>query len=179
MTISHYHEYQVIGRKLATEKEPIPKLYRMRLFAPNTTVAKSRFWYFLKQVRKVKRASGEIVAVNEIFEKKPLVIKNYGIWLRYNSRSGTHNMYKEYRELTRTDAVASCYQDMASKHRARFSSIQIIKVALVKNEDVRRPHIKQVLVPGLKFPLPHRVQRAASKAHANTFIGHRPSTYVA
>jgi hypothetical protein len=39
----------------------------MRIFAPNTQVAKSRFWYFLKQARKVKKASGEIVAVNEVF----------------------------------------------------------------------------------------------------------------
>jgi len=38
----------------------------MRIFAPNTQVAKSRFWYFLKQARKVKKASGEIVAVNEV-----------------------------------------------------------------------------------------------------------------
>jgi len=38
----------------------------MRIFAPNPQVAKSRFWYFLKQARKVKKASGEIVAVNEV-----------------------------------------------------------------------------------------------------------------
>jgi large subunit ribosomal protein L18Ae len=80
----------------------------MRLFAPNKVVAKSRFWYFLKKFRKVKKATGEIVAVNEIFEKKPTTVKTFGIWLRYDSRSGTHNMYKEYRELTRTSAVFSC-----------------------------------------------------------------------
>ena len=38
----------------------------MRIYAPNTQVAKSRFWYFLKQARKVKKASGEIVGVNEV-----------------------------------------------------------------------------------------------------------------
>ena len=59
-------EYQIIGRKLPTEGEPVPKLYRMRIFAPNPQVAKSRFWYFLKQARKVKKASGEIVTVNEV-----------------------------------------------------------------------------------------------------------------
>ncbi|KAI0223626.1 60S ribosomal protein L20B [Massospora cicadina] len=91
-------EYQVIGRKLPSEKEPIPKLYRMSLFAPNETVAKSRYWYFLKKVSKVKKASGEIVSIKQVHEKKPFVVKNYGIWLRYDSRSGTHNMYKEYRE---------------------------------------------------------------------------------
>ena len=65
-TTSRFHEYQVIGRKLPTEADPIPKLYRMRIFAPNTQVAQSRFWYFLKQAKKVKKASGEIVSVNEV-----------------------------------------------------------------------------------------------------------------
>ncbi|KAI9092664.1 ribosomal L18ae/LX protein domain-containing protein [Phlyctochytrium arcticum] len=171
------HEYQVIGRRSPTESEPTPKLFRMRLFAPNEVVAKSRFWYFLKQVNKVKKASGEIVAVNEIFEKKPLAVKNFGIWIRYNSRSGTHNMYKEYRELSRTDAVASCYQDMAARHRARFGSIQIIKVDEVKAADVRRPYIKQILEPKLKFPLPHRVTRPSSKRFRPTFSGVRPNTF--
>jgi large subunit ribosomal protein L18Ae len=63
---SRLREYQVIGRKLPTDSDAVPKLYRMRIFAPNTQVAKSRFWYFLKQARKVKKASGEIVAVNEV-----------------------------------------------------------------------------------------------------------------
>ncbi|KAI8589249.1 60S ribosomal protein L20 [Geranomyces variabilis] len=175
--MSRLNEYQVIGRRSPTEKEPVPKLFRMRLFAPNEVVAKSRFWYFLKQVNKVKKASGEIVSVNQIFEKKPLTVKNFGIWIRYDSRSGTHNMYKEYRELSRVEAVAACYQDMAARHRARFSSIQIIKVAEVKAADVRRPYIKQLLEPKLRFPLPHRVSRPASKRFRPTFSGSRPSTF--
>jgi hypothetical protein len=52
-------------------------------------------------------------------------VKNFGIWLRYDSRSGTHNMYKEFRELSRADAVKSLYQDMAARHRARFRSIHV------------------------------------------------------
>ncbi|KAJ3299122.1 60S ribosomal protein L20 [Borealophlyctis nickersoniae] len=175
--MGRFNEYQVIGRRLPTDKEPVPKLYRMRLFAPNEVVAKSRFWYFLKMVNKVKKASGEIVAINQIYEKKPLTVKNFGIWLRYNSRSGTHNMYKEYRELSRTDAVEACYQDMAARHRARFTSIQIIKVATVKAADVRRQYIRQLLEPKLRFPLPHRVIRPASKRYRALYAGSRPSTF--
>ena len=59
-------EYQVIGRHLPTEANPAPKLYRMRIFAPNTVVAKSRFWYFLMKLRKVKKANGEIVSLNVV-----------------------------------------------------------------------------------------------------------------
>lgn len=34
-------------------------------------------------------------------------------------------MYKEYREMSRTDAVEALYQDMAARHRARFRSIHV------------------------------------------------------
>ena len=119
------NEYQVIGRHLPTDTNPTPKLYRMRIFAPNTVVAKSRFWYFLMKLRKVKKSNGEIVALNMIHEKRPLKVKNFGVWIRYDSRSGTHNMYKEYREMTRTEAVDALYSDMAARHRARFRSIHV------------------------------------------------------
>jgi len=56
----------VIGRHLPTEANPTPSLYRMRIFAPNAVVAKSRFWYFLRGLRKVKKATGEIVSVNVV-----------------------------------------------------------------------------------------------------------------
>ena len=59
-------EYQVIGRKLPTEKDANPKLYRMRVFAPNVVVAKSRFWYYLRKLRKAKKATGEIISVNQV-----------------------------------------------------------------------------------------------------------------
>jgi len=170
MTVS---EYQVVGRHLPTEADPTPKIYRMRIFALNEVVAKSRFWYFLRQLKKVKKANGEIIGVNVIHEKRPLKVKNFGIWLRYDSRSGTHNMYKEFRELSRADAVKSLYQDMAARHRARFRSIHILRVVEIeKAEDIRRPYIKQLLTPGLRFPLPHRVQKSRS-----TFVAHRPSTF--
>ncbi|MCO5553564.1 hypothetical protein L7F22_007087 [Adiantum nelumboides] len=126
--MGRFTEYMVIGRHLPTEREPTPKLYRMRIFAPNETVAKSRFWYFVRQLRKMKRATGEIVAIHAIHEAKPLKVKNFGIWLRYNSRSGTHNMYKEYRDLSRAEAVEAMYQDMAARHRARFGSIHEVRI---------------------------------------------------
>jgi large subunit ribosomal protein L18Ae len=61
----------------------------------------------------------------QIHEKRPQKVKNFGIWIRYDSRSGTHNMYKEYREMSRCEAVDALYQDMAARHRARFRSIHV------------------------------------------------------
>jgi len=51
---------------LPSDANPAPKLYRMRIFAPNTVVAKSRFWYFLAKLRKIKKANGEIVSMNQV-----------------------------------------------------------------------------------------------------------------
>lgn len=176
---SRMNEYQVVGRMLPSATSPTPKLYRMRLFAPNEIVAKSRFWHFLKKLKRVKRANGEVVACNQIHERRGgVVVKNFGVWLRYDSRSGTHNMYKEYRDVSRCGAVNACYQEMASRHRARFSSIQIIRVGEIKSADVRRPFMRQLIQPKLKFPLPHRVQRAESRTHRPLFLGIRPTTCV-
>jgi large subunit ribosomal protein L18Ae len=117
--------------------------------------------YFLRKLRKVKKANGQIIAINEvsfwridrklaavllgshgrggvpanaltawlaalaqetgavllhlpdlpiilhlqIFERKPTTVKNFGIWVRYMSRTGFHNMYKEYRDTTLNGAV--------------------------------------------------------------------------
>ena len=41
-------------------------MFIVRVFAPNTVVAKSRFWYFMAQLRKLKKANGEIVSLNVV-----------------------------------------------------------------------------------------------------------------
>merc|ERR1712029_544684 len=166
-------EYRVIGRKLPTEEEPVTPLYRMRIFATDPVVAKSRFWYFLRQLRKFKKTTGEIVSVEEIREKKPLKIKNFGIWLRYDSLSGTHNMYREYRDLTVSAAVTQCYRDMGARHLARAHSIQVLRVEPVAAKDAKRPLIKQMHDNSIKFPLPGRVQ----KSTGSQFKASRPNTF--
>ncbi len=46
----------------------------------------------------------------QIFEKKPTTVKNFGVWVRYQSRTGYHNMYKEYRDTTLNGAIEQLYQ---------------------------------------------------------------------
>ena len=79
----------------------------------------------------------------QIFEKTPEQVKNIGIWFRYDSRTGTHNAYKEYREVSLTNAVNSLYQNMAGLSRAKAASIQILKTAELKPAECKRPNIKQ------------------------------------
>lgn len=48
----------------------------------------------------------------QVYDKTPLKIKNVGIWLRYDSRSGTHNMYREYRDMSIAAAVTACCEEV-------------------------------------------------------------------
>ncbi len=94
----------------------------MRVFAPNPVLAKSKFWYHMKRQHKVRKVQGEIVSVQEIYEKKAGAIKNYGIVLRYLSRTETINMYKEYRDTTLSGAVSQMCKSPSLFIKRRFSA---------------------------------------------------------
>ena len=69
--VGHYltlylKERKIIGRRVPTEKIRNPQLYRMRIFAPDDVQAKSKFWYFMNRLKKVKKTSGEIVAISVV-----------------------------------------------------------------------------------------------------------------
>merc|ERR1719150_2548832 len=168
-------EYKVIGRMMPTDKNRTPPLYQMRIFATDKVTAKSRFWYHVSQLKKMKKSQGEVLLCQQIYEKKPVAIKNYAIWLRYDSRSGTHNMYREYRDLTTSGAITQCYRDLGARHRARTGSIQIMKVETIASSKCRRSNIKQFQDSKIKFPLPHRVSRRLHKP--SRFTTRRPHTY--
>merc|ERR1719158_1113726 len=172
-----FHQYEVIGRRCPTETEPEPKAYRIKLFTKNETQARSRFWYFIRRLVKMKKANAEILSVREIFEKKPEKVSKYGIWLRYDSRSGTTNMYKEYSALTQNDAVQNMYQEMAGRHRARFSSIHIIRVSEISADKCIRSNTKQFLKANITFPLTHRVPRANKKGFNKGTKAQLPCTF--
>jgi len=173
-------QYMVVGRYVPTTKYPEKdqqcKVYRMKLFAKNKTVARSRFWYFMGRLTRVKKANGQIISVNQIFEKDPLRVKNFGFWFRYESRTGTHNAYKEFRALTLTSAVNSLYQDMAGRSRAKAPAIQILKTAELSAPECKRKSVMQMHDAQISFPLPHRVMKTP-KAFKSTFVAQRPNTY--
>jgi len=171
------HQYEITGRRKPDAKNPTPKVYRMKIFAPNTVVARSRFWYYLSKLKKVKRANGEIAEIHEIFEKNPNTVKTFGLWLRYDSRSGTHNMYKEYRDVTLNAAVLKMYADLASRHRARKSAVQIIRTAIVAGKEAKRPATLQFLDSKIKFRLLHRVPHPSSISHRKRFKATVPVTF--
>jgi large subunit ribosomal protein L18Ae len=95
----------------------------MRVFARDAVLARSKFWYHMKRQHKVRKIQGEIVSTSEIFEKNSNHIKNYGIVFRYQTRTDTVNMYKEYRANTLSGAVSQLYIDLSGKHSARAETV--------------------------------------------------------
>eukprot|EP00299_Pterocystis_sp_00344_P009184 c3771_g1_i1.p1 GENE.c3771_g1_i1~~c3771_g1_i1.p1 ORF type:complete len:185 (-),score=28.23 c3771_g1_i1:59-613(-) len=169
--------FEVIGRGGATAANPKPQLFKMKLFAQNEVIAKSRFWYFLSQIKKVKKGSGEVLSVSEIHEKKPLTVKNYGLFLRYDSRSGTHNMYKEFRDTTLNGAINKLYLDMAGRHRARKRSVQVIKAEPIPASACKRGSTRIFHDDGIKFPLPRVIAKPTHKRFKAVFGTSRPVTH--
>lgn len=104
-----------------------------------------------------------------ILDPEPKRVKNIGFWLKYRSRSGTHNMYKEYRALTISGAVRKLYDDMAGRHKAKKDNIHIIEVREIANHEVKRDRVKQFLTEGLKFKNPFKVPRAPTKRAFRVF----------
>jgi large subunit ribosomal protein L18Ae len=115
-----------------------------------------------------------------VCEKKPSSVQTYGIWMRYDSRTGHHNMYREYRDVSVNGAVSKMYQDVASRHRSRFSNVQIVRTATVPTKLMRGGakalRLSQYMENKCAFPLHHRVMRPSSKAFKKTFVAKRPRT---
>uniref|UniRef100_A0A2K5D5H1 Large ribosomal subunit protein eL20 n=1 Tax=Aotus nancymaae TaxID=37293 RepID=A0A2K5D5H1_AOTNA len=88
----------------------------------------------------------------------PLRVKNFSIWLRYDSRASTHY----------------CYRDMGARHRARAYSIHIMKAEEIAASKCRRPAVKQFHDSKIKFPPPHRVLR---RQHKPRFTTKRSNTF--
>ncbi|CAD7682262.1 unnamed protein product [Nyctereutes procyonoides] len=75
----------------------------------------------------------------------------------YCGQVGTHNMYREYRDLTTTGAVNT-----------------IMKVEEIAVSKCPWPAVKQFHDSKIKFPLPHRVLR---RQHKPCFTTKRPNTF--
>lgn len=90
----------------------------------------------------------------KIFEKNTRHIKTYGIVVKYQSRTATHNMYKEYRDVSLNGAISQLCKpftskrvinyldmEMSGRHRARHDTIQIVRTAVIKKSaDIKRPY---------------------------------------
>ncbi len=136
-----------------------------------------------EQISHLKKASGELLHISELTETDPSTVKNYGIWIRYNSRSGITNMYKEYRDTTLVGAVQQMLQEMASRHKARYQQIHIIKTSEIKDADCQRANTRQFLDDPenpnkvLRFP-PILKRPKIEKKYKKSFSVTRPKLFA-
>ena len=168
-------QYWVVGRQLPSEAQPEPTCYGIRVFAKNQVLARSKFWYEMKRQNKVRKCQGEIVSVNEIFEKKTTSVRVYGLVLKYLTRKGVVNMYREVRSNSLNNAVSMIYNEMAGRHSARADTIHFIKTMVVDRKDARRDASVQYLKTNVKFPKLTTIKRAPTAAHKSTFTAKRPT----
>lgn len=66
---------------------------------------------------------------------------------------------------------------MAGRHKAQRESLSIIRTTEIKGDlvkNVRRAYIRQIVRPGVKFPLLHKRIRTEAK-HKKTFHATRPT----
>ena len=130
----------------------------------------------MKKLDKVKKASGQILAYHEIFEKAPSKVKTFGIVCTYKSKFGYHNMYKEVRNISLNGAVAKLTSEMVGRHKAQRESLVIVRTTELKGDlehEAKRRQIRQVVKHYIKFPLLHK--RIRSKpAFRKVFRPSRP-----
>lgn len=98
--------------------------------------------------------------------------------LRYESRTGNHNMYKEYRDVSLNGAVSQLHQEMSGNHRASPDTISIVRTAILnKKDEIRRPKSNLYRSNELKFPILRTVVRASQKKYKTIFKANRPNTF--
>merc|ERR1711904_76785 len=152
-----YHYYRGVGRRLPTNDHPDPTLYVMKIWATDPVRARSKYWHLLRKTCHIQKNCGQIVSCAEIFEKKPTKVKNYGIWLRYLSRTGSHNSYQEYRETSLNLAIENMYRDMASRHKVSAQNVKIIRTAQIPTNLCKRIASTHFDKDHLKLPIIHKI----------------------
>lgn len=147
-------EYRIYGSKIPTEQEVAPQIFFYNVFAKNEIVARSRFNNLMKTKYKIKSGKIVVLKIEELVEDlKDMKIKNYGIQLVYRSKKGIHNMYKEFRSISRCKAVEMLFNDMAGRHKAKRDDIKIVSIKELCAEDLRRDRVIQFTKDDVMYPV--------------------------
>jgi large subunit ribosomal protein L18Ae len=141
----------------------------MKIYASNSIVAKSRFWYFLKKTQKVKKSAGELVSIKKIRPLKANFIRNFGVWIKYDSKNGPINMYKEYRDVCVIGSIEQMYLEMAGSYKVRWSSIIVLRTEELSNNECIKAKIKQYHGIKTSFPIRNSKFRNIRKFQKNNF----------
>merc|ERR1712026_571989 len=142
------------------ERDPNPKIFKCKFYASNDTVARSRFFKYMKvnrEANRAKKSTIQILRVAKRGEEYGGRAKTYGFCLNYQSRTQRVGMYKEVRSTTETEAVNKLLADMAGRHRAKASAIKITACREVPKSCVRRLINKKLSNELVSFRYPYAV----------------------
>ena len=173
-------QFLVYGRALPTASEASPAVIVVRVTAPNAAVARSRFWKLNMLDHKLKRSRGEVLQVQEVHDRTSHVAKNFGVFLKYRSHTGVHNMFKEFRDVKLAGAVDQMYNELGGNYKASAERIEIVKTTELQKDDlkVRNPRCLQwVDTESITYPLWKRTARPTHAKFANTFSRKRPVVF--
>ena len=173
-------QFLVFGRALPTEKTPNPAVIVVKVIAPNEAVARSRFWKLNKRDHKLKRSHGEVLKIQEVHEKTKTITKNFGVFLKYRSHTGVHNMFKEYRDVSMRGAIDQMYNEIAGNYKASSERVDIIKTVELNKEElkIRNPRCLQwVDTESIQYPLWRKTARPTHSKYSSHFAKRRPVVF--
>ena len=127
-------EFLVYGRVKASEGQTEPQITVIKVVAPNTAFAKSKFWKIMRTQNKIKKSLGEVLKIQEVFGQKKVEAKNFGIYLKYHTHVGDKNMFKEYRAESIQSALDQMYNEMGGNYRVSRDRVEVIKTVELTEE---------------------------------------------
>ena len=169
--------FLIYGRALPTEKCPQPQVVCTRIYAANAVLARSKFWKLNLTKFGLRKSKGELLRVQEVFESGRTIAKNFGIFLKYRSTVGVHNVFKEYRDTTINGAINQMYDEMGGNHRISRERIDIISVSELAKEQLRERKPRALIfadAKAVKYPLWKRTARPTNPKFRATFHTSRP-----
>ena len=174
---SRGRQFLVYGRARPTEEQPNPKICVAKVFAKNVAFARSHFWKLNLRRHKLKKSKGEILKIQEIHEKNTTIAKNYGIFLKYKSRTGIHNIYKEFRDVSLKGAVNQMYNEMGGNYKIDSEKVEIINTTELNDDKLRlrNPRCLQwVNTEKMAYPIWRKTIRKTQARFNTNFSAKRP-----
>lgn len=178
LNIARGRQFLIYGRALPTEKNPEPKVCVAKVFAKNEAFARSKFWRLNLKDHKLKRTHGEILKIQEIHEKPTSVARNFGIFLKYRSRTGIHNIFKEFRDVSLAGAVSQMYNEMGGNYKVNAEKVQVINTVELSTDQlkVRNPRCLQWAdATKIAYPIWRKTIRKTNAKYSTNFASKRPT----
>lgn len=125
---SFVKEYKIYASSIPTKDIPSPQIFTSNIFAKNELIARSRFNRLINSEQKIKSTKSVILKIEEIIDNSELRVRNFGINIKYRSKAGVHNIYKEVRATSRCSAISNLFNSMAGTHKVTNDLIDIINI---------------------------------------------------